>query len=255
MPACGTRRLRSSRAGLLFRPPCRRPPSRSRSGAAIPRWCPSTSMSRTGLKKKYPEPRRQGAGDPVARAREAHRAFAAFGRRGRHHRAAGLDRAALPRGKPSEAGAGRRRRRVVSRAKLPTSRMSREERRPSTARSTACRSSAASRRSTTTPTCSRRPALPGRRRRWKSTPSTPRSSRSATPPATPTVSGWSLRLTGGGQGIAEKFWINLHQFGGALLKQTSDGKWIAGYATPAGRADAQAVCRERAGPEDRDARR
>ena len=53
---------------------------------------------------------------------------------------------------------------------------------------------------------------------------------------TPLVSGWSLRLTGGGQGIAEKFWINLHQFGGALLKQTSDGKWVASYATPEGRA-------------------
>jgi multiple sugar transport system substrate-binding protein len=52
----------------------------------------------------------------------------------------------------------------------------------------------------------------------------------------PVVSGWSLRLTGGGQGIAEKFWINLHQFGGALLKQTPDGKWSAGYATPEGRA-------------------
>jgi multiple sugar transport system substrate-binding protein len=52
----------------------------------------------------------------------------------------------------------------------------------------------------------------------------------------PTVSGWSLRLSGGGQGIAEKFWINLHQYGGALLKQTGDGKWIAGYDNPAGRA-------------------
>jgi len=52
----------------------------------------------------------------------------------------------------------------------------------------------------------------------------------------PTVSGWSLRLSGGGQGIAEKFWINLHQFGGTLLKQTSDGKWIAAYDSPEGRA-------------------
>jgi multiple sugar transport system substrate-binding protein len=52
----------------------------------------------------------------------------------------------------------------------------------------------------------------------------------------PTVSGWSLRLTGGGQGIAEKFWINLHQFGGELLKQTADGKWIAAYDSPEGRA-------------------
>jgi multiple sugar transport system substrate-binding protein len=52
----------------------------------------------------------------------------------------------------------------------------------------------------------------------------------------PVVSGWSMRLTGGGQGIAEKFWINLHQFGGTLLKQTSDGKWVAAYASPEGRA-------------------
>lgn len=52
----------------------------------------------------------------------------------------------------------------------------------------------------------------------------------------PTVSGWSLRLTGGGQGIAEKFWINLHQYGGALLKPAGEGKWIAAYASPEGRA-------------------
>jgi multiple sugar transport system substrate-binding protein len=51
----------------------------------------------------------------------------------------------------------------------------------------------------------------------------------------PTVSGWSLRFSGGGQGIAEKFWINLHQFGGSLLEQTEDGKWRAAYANEAGR--------------------
>lgn len=50
----------------------------------------------------------------------------------------------------------------------------------------------------------------------------------------PTVSGWSLRLSGGGQGIAEKFWINLHQFGGALLRE-KDGKWYADFANEAGR--------------------
>ncbi|MCX7323330.1 MAG: extracellular solute-binding protein, partial [Hyphomicrobiales bacterium] len=32
-----------------------------------------------------------------------------------------------------------------------------------------------------------------------------------------TVSGWSMRLSGGGQGIAEKFWINMFQYGGNLL--------------------------------------
>ena len=51
----------------------------------------------------------------------------------------------------------------------------------------------------------------------------------------PTRSGWSLRLSGGGQGIAEKFWINLHQFGGALLTEAEDGKWKADYANEAGR--------------------
>ena len=51
----------------------------------------------------------------------------------------------------------------------------------------------------------------------------------------PTVSGWSMRFSGGGQGIAEKFWINLHQFGGSLLEQTEDGLWRAAYANEAGR--------------------
>ena len=49
----------------------------------------------------------------------------------------------------------------------------------------------------------------------------------------PTVSGWSLRLSGGGQGIAEKFWINLFQFGGTVLTQTDDG-WVASYDNEAG---------------------
>ena len=52
----------------------------------------------------------------------------------------------------------------------------------------------------------------------------------------PTVSGWSLRLTGGGQGIAEKFWINLFQFNANVIEQTSDGKYRAGFANAAGRA-------------------
>jgi multiple sugar transport system substrate-binding protein len=51
----------------------------------------------------------------------------------------------------------------------------------------------------------------------------------------PTVSGWSLRLSGGGQGIAEKFWINLFQRGGSVLEPTGDGKWHANYANEAGR--------------------
>lgn len=52
----------------------------------------------------------------------------------------------------------------------------------------------------------------------------------------PVVSGWSLRLSGGGQGIAEKFWINMFQYGESLVEQTEDGKWKAGFANEAGRA-------------------
>lgn len=50
-----------------------------------------------------------------------------------------------------------------------------------------------------------------------------------------TVSGWSLRLSGGGQGIAEKFWINMHQYGGSILAPAGDGKWKADFANEAGR--------------------
>jgi multiple sugar transport system substrate-binding protein len=50
-----------------------------------------------------------------------------------------------------------------------------------------------------------------------------------------TVSGWSLRLSGGGQGVAEKFWINLFQYGGNILTQTADGKWKSTLAGEAGR--------------------
>lgn len=50
----------------------------------------------------------------------------------------------------------------------------------------------------------------------------------------PTASGWSLRLSGGGQGISEKFWINLHQFGGMLIEKQGEG-WKAAIASEAGR--------------------
>jgi multiple sugar transport system substrate-binding protein len=50
-----------------------------------------------------------------------------------------------------------------------------------------------------------------------------------------TVSGWSMRLSGGGQGIAEKFWINMFQYGGNVLEPGAKGKWKAGYASEAGR--------------------
>lgn len=51
----------------------------------------------------------------------------------------------------------------------------------------------------------------------------------------PTVAGWSLRLSGGGQGVAEKFWTNMHQYGGAIVRQTAPGKWASAYANEAGR--------------------
>ncbi len=47
------------------------------------------------------------------------------------------------------------------------------------------------------------------------------------------VSGWSLRLSGGGQGIAEKFWINMFQYGGNLIDET-DGKWRSDVGGEAG---------------------
>jgi multiple sugar transport system substrate-binding protein len=50
-----------------------------------------------------------------------------------------------------------------------------------------------------------------------------------------TVSGWSMRLSGGGAGIAEKFWINLFQNGGNLIEEQADGKWATTYASEAGR--------------------
>jgi multiple sugar transport system substrate-binding protein len=51
------------------------------------------------------------------------------------------------------------------------------------------------------------------------------------------VTGWSLRLSGGGQGIAEKFWINMFQFGGGLMiEQTGPNKWRVNLNTEAGRA-------------------
>ncbi|MBR0882004.1 multiple sugar transport system substrate-binding protein [Bradyrhizobium japonicum] len=50
----------------------------------------------------------------------------------------------------------------------------------------------------------------------------------------PTVSGWSLRLSGGGSGIAEKYWTILYNHGGTLLQEKA-GKWRAAYASEAGR--------------------
>jgi len=49
-----------------------------------------------------------------------------------------------------------------------------------------------------------------------------------------TRSGWSLRLSGQGSGVAEKFWILLLQYGKTLIRETSPGKWQAEYNGPEG---------------------
>ena len=48
------------------------------------------------------------------------------------------------------------------------------------------------------------------------------------------TSGLSLRLSGQGSGVAEKFWILLLQYGRTLIKETSPGKWQADYNGPEG---------------------
>jgi len=48
-------------------------------------------------------------------------------------------------------------------------------------------------------------------------------------------SGISLRLSGGGSGIAEKWWIFLLQAGGTILEETPSGKFHNGYDNQAGR--------------------
>lgn len=47
-------------------------------------------------------------------------------------------------------------------------------------------------------------------------------------------SGLSLRLSGQGSGVAEKFWILLLQYGKTLIRETSPGKWQAEYNAPEG---------------------
>lgn len=55
------------------------------------------------------------------------------------------------------------------------------------------------------------------------------------PDGKPVVSGWSLRLSGGGAGIAEKFGTILFQYGGRLVAPAGDGMWRANYNNEAGR--------------------
>jgi multiple sugar transport system substrate-binding protein len=49
-----------------------------------------------------------------------------------------------------------------------------------------------------------------------------------------TRSGWSMRLSGQGSGVAEKFWILLLQYGKTLIRESSPGKWHAEYNGPEG---------------------
>ncbi len=54
-----------------------------------------------------------------------------------------------------------------------------------------------------------------------------------------TVSGISLRLSGAGSGIAEKFWMYLYPMGGSITEQTKSGKWHNNYNNDAGLATLQ----------------
>jgi multiple sugar transport system substrate-binding protein len=51
--------------------------------------------------------------------------------------------------------------------------------------------------------------------------------------------GMSLRLSGGGSGVGEKFWNILAQKGGSIVKEVSPGKYKANYNTPEGAATLQ----------------
>ena len=52
-------------------------------------------------------------------------------------------------------------------------------------------------------------------------------------------SGLSLRLSGGGSGVGEKFWMYLFPNGGAIIEKTPSGKWHNGYNNEAGRKTVQ----------------
>jgi multiple sugar transport system substrate-binding protein len=49
-----------------------------------------------------------------------------------------------------------------------------------------------------------------------------------------TISGISLRLSGAGSGIAEKFWMWLYPMGGSIIDQGKSGKWHNNYNNDAG---------------------
>jgi multiple sugar transport system substrate-binding protein len=54
-----------------------------------------------------------------------------------------------------------------------------------------------------------------------------------------TSSGVSLRLSGGGSGVGEKFWMYLFPNGGSIIEKTPSGKWHNGYNNEAGRKTVQ----------------
>ena len=54
--------------------------------------------------------------------------------------------------------------------------------------------------------------------------------------ATSIRSGISLRLSGQGSGVAEKFWILLMQYGKSLISEVSEGKYQVDYNGPEGAA-------------------
>jgi multiple sugar transport system substrate-binding protein len=51
--------------------------------------------------------------------------------------------------------------------------------------------------------------------------------------------GLSLRLTGGGSGLGEKFWILMEQRGGSIVTKSKSGKYHNGYNNDAGRQTLQ----------------
>jgi len=51
---------------------------------------------------------------------------------------------------------------------------------------------------------------------------------------TMTNSGVSMRLSGAGSGVAEKFWMYLYPMGGSIIEQTKSGKWHNNYDNEAG---------------------
>ena len=54
-----------------------------------------------------------------------------------------------------------------------------------------------------------------------------------------TRSGVSLRLSGGGSGVGEKFWMYLYPFGGSIIEEVEPGLWRANYNNEAGQQAVQ----------------